>query len=185
MNLETPRLHLREWRESDKAPFFCEINSSSEVMRYFPRTLSQLESDKMVETIREKFIQQNGWGMWAIELKENQEFIGFVGLNIPVASLPFSPCVEIGWRIGQKHWRKGYTYEAALAVFRFAFKTLELDEVVAFTAVSNLPSQGVMQKLGMHQSDNFFHPALDKTHPLAEHVLYRLKKSDFTFQLNE
>ncbi|MCK9780496.1 MULTISPECIES: GNAT family N-acetyltransferase [Enterobacterales] len=185
MNLDTPRLHLREWRESDKAPFFSEINSSPEVMRYFPCTLSQLESDNMVEIIREKFIQQNGWGMWAVELKETQEFIGFVGLNIPVAPLPFNPCVEIGWRIAKKFWRKGYTYEAALAVFKFAFEILALDEVVAFTAMSNLPSQGVMQKLGMHQSDNFFHPALEKTHPLAEHVLYRMKKSDFTFQSNE
>ncbi|KLU18712.1 acetyltransferase, partial [Proteus mirabilis] len=73
----------------------------------------------------------------------------------------------------------------ALAVFKYAFETLGLEEVVAFTAVSNLPSQGVMQKLGMYQSDSFFHPALDKAHPLAEHVLYRLKKSDFIFQSNE
>lgn len=108
-------------------------------MRYFPRILSQSESDNMVETIREKFIQQNGWGMWVVELKETQEFIGFVGLNIPIASLPFSPCVEIGWRLAKKYWRKGYTYEAALAVFKFAFETLRLEEVVAFTAVLNIP----------------------------------------------
>ncbi len=96
MELATPRLRLREWRESDKAPFFLHINASASVMRYFPSPLTRAESDAMVDTLRDKFIQQNGWGFWAVELKETQELIGFVGLNIPNAPLPFNPCVEIG-----------------------------------------------------------------------------------------
>lgn len=184
MELATPRLRLREWRESDKAPFFLHINASASVMRYFPSPLTRAESDAMVDTLCDKFIQQNGWGLWAVELKETQELIGFVGLNIPNAPLPFNPCVEIGWRIAQSHWRKGYTYEAALTVLKYAFEQLKLEEVVAFTAVTNLPSEGVMKKLGMKKSEYFMHPSLDKTHPLAQHVLYRLKKADFIFPIN-
>lgn len=59
-------------------------------MRYFPSPLTRAESDAMVDTLRDKFIQQNGWGLWAVELKETQELIGFVGLNIPNA-----PCLLI------------------------------------------------------------------------------------------
>lgn len=184
MKLETPRLQLRKWRESDKAPFFYHVNSDVDVMRYFPSVLTQAESDKLVEMIKDKFIQQNGWGLWAVELKETEEFIGFVGLNIPQAVLPFNPCVEIGWRIAKTHWRKGYTYEAAIAVLKFAFEQLSLNEVVAFTAISNIPSQGVMKKLGMTETECFLHPALDKGHPLAEHVLYKLSKQDFIFPSN-
>lgn len=185
MELETPRLQLREWRESDKAPFFHHINASPDVMRYFPSLLTQDESNKLVDLFKDKFTQQNGWGFWAVELRETSEFIGFVGLNVPGVQLPFSPCVEIGWRIAKDHWRQGYTYEAALTVLKYAFEKLSLEEVVAFTAITNRPSQGVMKKLGMSQSEYFLHPALDKAHPLAEHVLYRLKKQDFIFPINE
>ncbi|OAT35013.1 GNAT family N-acetyltransferase [Proteus myxofaciens] len=176
MELDTLRLTLREWRESDKASFFSEITSSPDVMKYFPSVLTQDESNKLVDAICERFKQYKGWGLWAVELKSTQEFIGFVGLNRPNDTLPFSPCVEIGWRIAKKFWRQGYAYEAACEVLIFAFEHLHLDEVVAFTAVLNTPSQGVMQKLGMQQSEYFIHPALDKNHPLAKHVLYRLKK---------
>lgn len=185
MKLETPRLQLRKWRESDKAPFFYHVNSDIDVMHYFPSVLTQAESDNMVDTLINKFTQQNGWGFWAVELKETQEFIGFVGLNIPQAALPFSPCVEIGWRIAKAHWRKGYTYEAALSVLKFAFEQLSLNEVVAFTAQTNTPSQGVMKKLGMTQTGYFLHPTLDKDHSLARHVLYKLNKQNFIFPSNE
>ena len=184
MELETSRLQLREWRETDKAPFFYNINSSPDVMRYFPSTLSRDESNQLVDSIREKFRQQQGWGLWAVVLKETDEFIGFVGLNIPKTPLPFNPCVEIGWRIDKTHWRKGYTFEAAMAVLNFAFTHLKLDEVVAFTSVLNIPSQGVMQKLNMQKEGYFFHPALEKTHPLSKHVLYRLKRDTFIFPLD-
>ena len=63
MELATPRLRLREWRESDKSAIFLHINASASVMRYFPSPLTRAESDAMVDTLRDKFIQQNGWGL--------------------------------------------------------------------------------------------------------------------------
>ncbi len=67
-------------------------------MEFFPVLLSQAETESMVKVIEDR-IDQHGFGFWAAELKETQEFIGFIGLNVPGYLLLFSPCVEIGWRL--------------------------------------------------------------------------------------
>ncbi|MER5075349.1 GNAT family N-acetyltransferase [Providencia stuartii] len=175
ITLETPRLLLRGWTEQDKALFF-EMNNSPEVMRYFPFVLNKSQSDHFMDTIMARFASQGGWGLWAVELKPTHELIGFVGLNIPEYQFPFSPCTEIGWRLRPQYWRQGYTIEAAQAAIQFAFNQLKLNEIVAFTAVANTPSEGVMKKLGMTKDpENFAHPALPEGHWLQEHVLYRLQ----------
>ncbi|EPL3989139.1 GNAT family N-acetyltransferase [Providencia stuartii] len=175
IELETPRLRLRRWAEQDKERFF-DMNSSPEVMRYFPSVLNKSQSDQMMDTIMERFATQGGWGIWAVELKSDHSLIGFVGLNIPEYLLPCSPCTEIAWRLLPQYWRQGYTTEAAKTVIQFAFNQLKLKEIVAFTAVANTPSEGVMKKLGMtKEAENFAHPALPEGHWLQEHVLYRLQ----------
>lgn len=75
---------------------------------------------------------------------------------------PFTPCVEIGWRFLPEYWGTGYALEAARSVMGYAFKVLELPEVVAFTTETNLPSQGLMRRLGMlhNPAEDFDHPAL-------------------------
>ncbi|BBV02104.1 MULTISPECIES: GNAT family N-acetyltransferase [Providencia] len=177
--LETARLRLRGWQEEDKQPLY-QMNSHPDVMRYFPSVLNEQQNAQFMETIIDKFAQQGGWGLWAVELKSNKQFIGFIGLNIPAANLPFSPCVEIGWRLLPEYWRHGYATEGAHAAIKFAFEQLKLEELVAFTAVVNLPSESVMQRLGMiKHPNNFYHPALPDGHWLQEHVLYRIKASDY------
>ena len=100
-----------------------------------------------------------------------------MGLNETHADLPFAPSVEIGWRLDKKYWGQGYATEAAHASLKFAFETLAIDEVVAFTAVINKRSQLVMECIGMtNTQDNFYHPALAPHHDLAEHVLYKITK---------
>ncbi|WP_445375872.1 GNAT family N-acetyltransferase [Photorhabdus tasmaniensis] len=177
VTLETKRLIMRTWKEEDRGPFF-HLNSNAEVMEYFPTTLTVEQSNTMVDKIIQRFEQQDGWGLWAVELKETGDFIGFVGLNIPVAELPFSPCTEIGWRLDKPFWGKGYASEAACKALDFAFTELKLEEVVAFTTVANLRSQKVMEKLGMVKDENtFLHPLLPDGHPFHEHVLYRIRQS--------
>ena len=179
LELETPRLRLRKWQKEDSAAFYA-LNSDPDVMRYFPAILDELQSQQFLDTIIMKFNQQGGWGLWAVELKETSTFIGFLGLNIPAANLPFSPCVEIGWRLLPDYWHQGFASEGAKAVIRLAFTQLKLKELVAFTAVPNIPSESVMKRLGMiKQPDNFYHPALPDGHWLQEHVLYRIKASDY------
>lgn len=103
-----------------------------------------------------------------------------MGLHEPTYDLPVNPCVEIGWRLAKKHWGKGYASEAGLAALKFAFETLHLNEVYAFTPVSNLKSRAVMQRLGMINTDkNFEHPMVLEDHVLREHVLYKIDKQSW------
>lgn len=176
--LKTDRLLLRQWTEDDFFPF-AEMCSDTEVMEYFPKTQTREESYEMGKKIL-SLINERGWGFWAVEILDRHEFIGFVGLHTPTDKMPFSPCVEIGWRLSKQHWGKGYATEAAKEALKFAFNRLNLDEVVSFTTLANERSKIVMQKIGMRNSNqNFMHPAIDASHPLSEHVLYKIKKSEW------
>ena len=180
--LQTPRLYLRQWRASD-FPVFAQINADPEVMRYFPKVLSSKLSDTIAHKCQQ-LIEKNGWGFWAVSLKdcasETDNFIGFVGLNHTHADMPFAPSVEIGWRLHKDYWGQGYATEAAQAALQFAFEELKLSEVVAFTAVINTPSQKVMQRIGMIDTqENFYHPMLAADHKLAEHVLYKINRQQW------
>ena len=173
--LKTDRLLLRQWQSEDYPPF-ARLNNDPIVMAYYPSVLTEPESNALAEKIKD-LISQRGWGLWAVELKLNKQFIGFVGLHIPDASLPASPCVEIGWRLDKSSWGKGYATEAANAALTYAFETLHLDEVVSFTSVSNNKSRAVMERLNMtNTQENFEHPILPEGHKLREHVLYKIKK---------
>lgn len=177
--LTTERLILRAWRDADYQPFFEFVNSDPEVMEYFPSTLSREESNKLAVAIQRR-LAENGWGLWAVEEKASGQFIGFVGLNSPQVALPFSPCVEVGWRLSKAFWGKGYATEAAQEALAFAFTELELDEVVAFTAVPNVRSRAVMQRLGMFNAgDNFKHPSVPSDSPLYEQVLYKITREQW------
>jgi len=173
--LKTNRLLLRQWTEQDFFPF-SEMCSDPDVMEFFPKLQTQQESFEMAKKIQ-SLINDRGWGLWAMEIPEQHKFIGFVGLHTPSDRMPFSPCVEIGWRLSKHHWGKGYATEAANESLRYAFDTLNLNEVVSFTTLANSRSQTVMQKIGMHDSgQNFMHPDIDASHPYCEHVLYKICK---------
>ncbi len=176
--LTTERLYLRQWQSSDFA-VFAKMNADPEVMKYFPKLLSPTLSDVIAKKCQQ-LIEDNGWGFWAVSLKKSDAFIGMVGLNAAHADMPFAPNVEIGWRLHKDYWRQGYATEAARASLRFAFEELELDEVVAFTAVINEHSQLIMQRIGMSDTqENFYHPMLDANHRLAEHVLYKITRQQW------
>lgn len=172
MEYHTERLILRQWKQSDLEPFAA-LNANPEVMRYFPKIRTREESDEMVKTIEQR-IAENGWGFWAVEEKSSGAFIGFVGLNIPGYELPFSPVIEIGWRLDNAFWGKGYAPEAAHKALEIGFEQFAMKEIVAFTALDNIPSQRVMEKLGMQRGEEFDHPLLDEGHPLRRHIVYRI-----------
>ena len=148
-------------------------------MRYFPSPLSKEASDDLARTCQ-ALIAERGWGLWAVELPEVAPFIGFVGLHGPTAELPCSPCVEIGWRLAKAYWGQGYAPEVARAVLDYAFTQLDLATVVSFTAVSNKPSEAVMQKIGMRNTQrNFMHPSVAPSDPLCEQLLYQIDRDDW------
>jgi RimJ/RimL family protein N-acetyltransferase len=171
--LETPRLLLRRWRESDRVPFAA-MNADPDVMRYFPATLSAADSDLLVDGMTEQIVR-SGVGFWAAQCRASGEFAGFIGLNVPVFAAPFMPCVEIGWRLARRFWNQGLATEGAAAVLAYGHGVRQLPEIVAFTAANNLPSRRVMEKIGMTRDvhGDFDHPRLPPGHALARHVLYR------------
>lgn len=173
--LITERLILRQWRDSDREPF-ARLNADPVVMTHFPRCWSRDESDAAI-TGAQKFIEERGWGFWAVEVRGGAPCIGFVGLSEP----GFRPGVEIGWRLAREHWGHGYASEAAVASLRFGFEKLTLEEIVAFTVPLNERSRRVMERIGMSRdpADDFDHPRIAPGHPLRRHVLYRMKRSDW------
>ncbi len=151
------------------------MNADPRVMEFFPALLSPAESDALVDRAQAHF-DRHGFGPFAVELLENQFFIGFIGLSIPNFDAPFMPAVEIGWRLAFDCWGRGLATEGARAVIRYAFEDLGLGSLVSFTVPENLRSRRVMEKLGMTHdpADDFDHPRLPEGHPMRRHVLYRL-----------
>jgi ribosomal-protein-alanine N-acetyltransferase len=173
--ITTEKLRLRDWKDSEYLPFF-KMNSNPEVMDYFPALLSQEESNELACEIQRR-INENGWGLWAVEEKESEKFVGFVGLNQPTTDLPFNPYIEVGWRLAKEFWERGYATEAGKRALEYAFDILLFKEVVVFTSVTNHRSQAVMQRLGMNNSHrNFNHPDVPAHHPLYEHFLYKISR---------
>ena len=171
----TDRLQLRLWRDADRAPFAA-LNADPEVMRHFPAPLAAEASDALMRRAQ-GLLRERGWGWWAVERCDTAQFIGFIGLGLPPATLPFAPAVEVGWRLARAHWGQGFATEGARAALRVAFETLGLQEVVSFTAASNLRSQAVMQRLGLQDAQApFEHPNVPPGHPVRPHVLFRLQR---------
>lgn len=141
---------------------------------YYPEELAGIKSNS-------EYYNQHGFMFYAVELKATREMIGFLGLKKPSFEAHFTPAIEIGWRLASKHWNKGYATEGAKAVLDYGFNKLNLDEIVSFTAVNNIPSRRVMQKIGMHHNpaDDFDHPKLTQDSPLRRHVLYRLSNNGY------
>lgn len=172
--LRTERLLLRRWRPADREPFAA-LNADPRVMEFFPGLLSREDSDALVARIEAHF-DRHSFGLWAVEVVGVTPFAGFVGLSVPRFEAPFTPCVEIGWRLSTDTWGHGYATEGARAALAFGFGALGLEEVVSFTVPHNLRSRRVMEKLGMthHPDEDFDHPLLPAGHPLSRHVLYRI-----------
>src|SRR5215475_1665508 len=177
--LSTPRLWLRQWRASDLEPLAA-LNADPQVMEFMAGCLSRAESDALARRAEAEIARQ-GWGFWATELRESGAFIGFVGLHVPSFEAPFTPCVEIGWRLARASWGNGFAAEAARECLRFAFESLALEQVVSFSVPLNRRSRAVMERLGMRRdaAGDFDHPKLPAGHPLRRHVLYRLRREDW------
>jgi len=177
--LRTERLLLRQWKVSDLAPF-AEMNADPEVTEFLQGPMSRERSNKMVDRIVDSFTWR-GFGLWAVEVVDGPEFIGFVGLWDAFFEAPFTPAVEVGWRLTRSAWGNGYATEAAKAAVAFGFGKVGLPEIVSFTATGNERSRAVMERIGMSRDEagDFDHPLVPEEFPLRRHVLYRLSPEQF------
>ena len=175
--LTTTRLVLRQWRRADLEPFAA-LNADPTVMEFMPSLLTREQSAKFIEGAAAD-LERRGFGLWAVEERASGAFAGCVGLNVPSFEAPFTPCVEILWRLAASFWGRGFATEAARGCLGLGFGALDLGEVVAFTVPRNTRSLAVMERLGMRRDagGDFAHPRLAPQHPLSRHVLYRLTRS--------
>lgn len=178
MELRTGRLLLRRFREQDRAPFAA-LNADPRVMEHFVAPLDRAASDAFIDRIEQRR-DERGYSLWAVEVTAPADplagrFIGFVGLWDAAFDAPFTPAVEVGWRLAADAWGHGYATEAATAAVADGFARVGLPEIVSFTAVVNHPSRAVMERIGMVRDPDgdFAHPNVPEGHPIRPHVLYR------------
>jgi len=173
----TERLVLRPYREEDRGDFAA-LNGHPQVGAWLAGVLDRPQSDAMLDRIN-AHIDAHGFGFWGMARREDDRIIGFCGLSkVEADALPVGPCIEMGWRMIPSAWGQGYATEAAQAAMDWAWANLDADELVAFTARTNLASQGVMRRIGMQPdpSRDFEHPRLAADHPLRSHVLYARRR---------
>lgn len=175
--IETQRLILRDWEESD-FPIFTKINSDPKVMEFFLKVLNEEESLAFVFRIQQEF-QESGFGLYAVERKEDHCFIGYTGLHHFSFNTDFAPGIEIGWRLAHAYWGNGYAPEAAKACLQYARTKLGIKDIYSFTSTRNLRSERVMQKIGMQYIKDFGHPSLPPNHPFYLHKLYHIGMNDY------
>ncbi|RUQ85124.1 GNAT family N-acetyltransferase [Legionella septentrionalis] len=174
--ISTSRLILRPWKEDDKIPFF-KINQDNNVLKFLPGPMTE-EQIIIFMQYQNLQLENRKYTLWAVELQEIGELIGFIGLNYFDKPAHFSPAIEIGWRLGSQYWGHGYATEGALACLDYGFNQLGINEIVAFTVPDNLRSRKVMEKIDMVQDveGSFAHPKLPMSHRLSKHVLYRIHR---------
>ncbi len=119
--IRTDRLLMREWREDDLAPFAA-LNADPRVTEHFASPLSPAESDDLVEHIRTCW-RERGYGLWALERTDTGVFVGYAGLWPAEFEAPFTPAVEVGWRLAAGHWGHGFATEAGAEALRYGFET--------------------------------------------------------------
>ena len=171
--IRTRRLLLRCWTDEDLEPFAA-INADPEIAYWLGGP--KYAGDPAQARRYNEVIDRHGFGRFAVERLEDGALLGAVGLMPIFAGLPVSG-FEVGWRIARAEWGRGYASEAARAAMDQAF-ALGLDEILAFTAQTNLRSQKVMDSLGLARAAarDFDHPALEEGDPLRRHIVYAAKR---------
>jgi len=166
---KSERLGFRNWRFSDFEEL-VKMNSDPEVMEYFPSTLSEKETENLLERLI-KHYDDYGYTYFAIEILKTGELIGFIGLAYQTYETEFSPATDIGWRLKKSAWGKGYATEGAKRCLEYAFNELKINKVFSVCTIDNSKSENVMNKIGMTKKGEFDHPCL-KNHPKYEKCLW-------------
>jgi RimJ/RimL family protein N-acetyltransferase len=175
--IETERLILRTWTDEDADAYYL-LNQDSKVIEFLLGSLTMKEVKDFIAAMNQQF-DKIGYTLFATEEIASGKLIGFIGLNPPKWEAHFTPCVEIGWRLGSQYWNQGFATEGARAALEFGFSKCGLTEVVSFTVPANVRSIRVMERIGMQRDVNgdFAHPKLSPDHQFSKHILYRIQKT--------
>lgn len=169
---KSDRLGFRNWKTSD-IDKMSQINSDKIVMEYFPNTITKEQTANFINRMKNQFIK-NGFCYFAVDKLIDNEFIGFIGISEQTYNVPFTPCIDIGWRITNKVWNEGYATEGAKRCLEYAFTQLNIKEIHAISPISNKKSEQIMLKIGMNKLYEFDHPLLLQDDRLKRCVLYKI-----------
>ena len=174
--IETERLILRAFRDADRASFAA-LNADPRVADWLGGVRDRAASDDLVDRINER-IARLGYDFWAAERKSDGVLVGMIGLRMELDDPP-APCLEMGWRLAYAAQGQGLATEGAAAALAWGFAHQPVDEILAWTATSNLASQAVMRRIGMtpDPARDFDHPRLPEASPLRRHVVFAAKRS--------
>jgi RimJ/RimL family protein N-acetyltransferase len=180
MELLTPRLVLRTWREDD-LDALAALNAHPEVMRYLGGVATRGDTEAMLARMLAHW-ETRGFGVWAVERREGGGVVGLVGVVVPRWQAKVTPCVEILWRFDPAVWGRGFATESARASLDDAFARHDFAEVLSFTVQANERSWRVMERLGMRRApeDDFDHPLVAEGAPLRRHIVYRITREAWT-----
>jgi len=123
---------------------------------------------------RDAHFVENGFTYYATEILDTKEFIGMIGLARQNYTSPFTPAVDIGWRLKREAWGKGYATEGAKRCLDYAFNELDIHEVISICTLRNTKSENVMRKIGMTKIGEFIHPELVDYPQHKEHHCYKI-----------
>jgi RimJ/RimL family protein N-acetyltransferase len=174
---KTERLILRNWRPEDRAEYLATCNTEA-VTRHLDGPASEEEVDAALARIA-KSQEERGFSFWAVERQADSALLGYCGLRIcEDLERPVNGDLEIGWRLREDAWGKGYALEAAKAALQWAWANLDADRIVSFTVRANEPSWRLMERLGMmRRADlDFAHPRFPWDHPLSAHITYVIER---------
>jgi RimJ/RimL family protein N-acetyltransferase len=166
---QSQRLGFRIWNSDDLAPF-SRMNQDEEVMRHFPKTLTETESQEFINRMDEMY-SRLGFCYFAVDEIESGQFIGFMGLAEKKFTNQEGQFIDIGWRLAPEFWNKGFATEGAKRILAFAKDDLQLTEIISIAPASNNNSIKVMEKIGMHYSRNFKFDVL-KEYPALENCVW-------------
>jgi RimJ/RimL family protein N-acetyltransferase len=174
--IETERLILRPYTEADRAPI-AEMNAHPDVGAWLMGPLTREQSDAFVDRVS-AMIDDHGFGFFCAERKADRRVIGSIGMLIMGEGLPATGAIELAWRLHPDGQGTGLATEGAAACRDWAFANLDVPEVVAITAASNVRSQAVMRNIGMtpDPSRDFEHLRLAEDNPLRRHVFFAMKR---------
>jgi RimJ/RimL family protein N-acetyltransferase len=144
MEIDTPRIRLRCWRENDRDALAA-MHAYPVVMLDYGGPLSRADSDRKLDRYAAAY-RQHGFCRWAVEGQDGA-FLGYTGVMPSPPDHPLGDHCEIGWRLVRHAWGHGFATEAARAALNDAFARVGLAEVIAYTAADNRRSQAVMGRL--------------------------------------
>ncbi len=166
---ETERLLLRELVDED-LPGLCRVLQDTEVTYAYERVFPEKEVRSWLKRQFQCYAME-GFGMWAVVLKETGEMIGHAGISMQVYGDEELP--EIGYMFEKAFWHQGFATEAVIACRDYAFSVLGMNTVYSVIRADNMPSRAVARRNGMRISGTAFKSVMGK---MVTHYMYSVDK---------